>query len=112
MPLPVKIKKTVLGTTFRLFSIGGFQEGMIKTHTLLMPTWYVVISVTIWDGSFGHSDKGIAEVLISLPKIFCDRCCPLCVFIGDEAVVFAISLAEVFISSPASLVVWPHLLQK
>ena len=38
--------------------LGEFQEGVIKTLTFLIPTRYVVVSVTVWGESFGHFDKG------------------------------------------------------
>ena len=69
MLLLVKMGKQCYGSTVRLFPIGGFQEGAIKTLTLHIPTQYVVVSAILWDGSFGRFDKGTAEVLISLLNI-------------------------------------------
>ena len=50
-------------------SVGGIQEGVIKTLTFLIPTWYVVVSATMWDGSLGRFDYGTTKLLISLLNI-------------------------------------------
>ena len=84
------------GSTARLFPVGGVQEDVIKNLTFLVPTQYVVVSFTAWDGSFGRFDKGTAEVLISLLNISgARRCYALHSFVGEEAVVIPISLDEV-----------------
>ena len=57
------------GSTARLFTIGGVQDSLIKTLTLLIPIQYVVVSMTVRDGSFGCFEKGIANVLIILLNI-------------------------------------------
>ena len=75
MSLLVKMGQQCCGSTARLFPVGGVQEGMIKTLTLLISTWYVVVSASVWDGSFGHFDYGTAEVLISLINIGGTRGC-------------------------------------
>ena len=68
----------------------------MKTLVLLFPTQYVVVSATRRDGSFGCFDKGTAEVLISLLNIGgARRCYAMCGFIGKEAIVIPVSLAEV-----------------
>ena len=51
------------------FPVGGIQERVIKTLELLITIWYVIVSVTAWDQSFGHFDYGTADVLISLLSI-------------------------------------------
>ena len=66
MPLLVKMGQQCCGSTARLFPVEGIQEGVNKTLTLLIPTRYVVVSATSWDGSFGCFAYGTAEVLISL----------------------------------------------
>ena len=86
----------VLWQYSRLSPVMGIQEGTIKTLTLLIPTQYVVVSATAWNRSFGHFDKGTAEVLISLLNIAGARkCSALLGFIGEEAAVIPVSLAEV-----------------
>ena len=76
MPSMVKMGQQYCGSTARLFP------------TLLIPTLYLVISGTTWDGSFGRFTYGTAEVLISLLNIGgTRRSQALGGFIGEEAVV-------------------------
>ena len=63
------MRQQCCSSTARLFPVEGIQEGVINALTILIPTWYVVVSVTAWDGSFGCFDYGTAEVLISLLNI-------------------------------------------
>ena len=51
------------------FPIGGVQEGLIESLTLLIPIWCVVSSVTSWDELFGCLSNGTAEVLMSFLNI-------------------------------------------
>ena len=58
--------------------LGEGQAFSVKTLTLLIPTQYVVVPATVWDGSFGRFNYGTAEVLISLLNIGGTRDVKLC----------------------------------
>ena len=74
---------------------------MIKTLTLLNPTWSVVTSGTTCDDSFGHFEKGTAVVLIShLNNNGARRCQTLCGYAGEKAVAISASLEEVLLLYP------------
>ena len=66
----------------------------MKTLILLMPTRYIIVSVTTWDGYFGCVDCGTAQILMSLLNIGgTRRCYAKYDFVGKESIVIPISHA-------------------
>ena len=72
------------------------KKSLIELLTLLVPTWFIVISTTTWDCSFCGIDNGAAEVLVNIINAGCIRrgeipSKPVC----DVIVLFPVGLPKV-----------------